>query len=111
MLGFPQFDVPTLRERKEQERVPARSGRDRESKSDEEFDFGSVEEVEGGSVKEAKNSYRGINQSEELESAEEGGDETKKGEKFKTKTWSDVVKGLKTEDELETTNSDESGNK
>ena len=27
-------------------------------------------------------------------------------EKAKTKTWSDVVKGLKIEDELETTNSD-----
>ena len=27
-------------------------------------------------------------------------------EKAKTKTWSDVVKGMKIEDELETTNSD-----
>ena len=47
---------------------------------------------------------------EDRESAEQGGDEAKKGEKAKTKTWSDVVKGLKTEDELETTNSDESEN-
>ena len=33
------------------------------------------------------------------------------GEKAKTETWSDVVKGLKTKDELETTNSDESENR
>ena len=30
--------------------------------------------------------------------------------KDKTRMWSDVVKGLKIEDELETTNSDKSGN-
>ena len=33
------------------------------------------------------------------------------GEKAKTETWSDVVKGLKTKDELETTNSDVNGNR
>ena len=47
---------------------------------------------------------------EDRESAEQGGDEAKKGEKAKTKTWSDVVKGLKAKDELETTNLDNSRN-
>ena len=41
--------------------------------------------------------------------AEYRGDEANKGEKAKSKTWSDVVKGLKIEDELETSNSDKSG--
>ena len=39
-----------------------------------------------------------------------GGDDAKKGKKAKTKTWSDVAKGLKIENELETANSDKSGN-
>ena len=46
-----------------------------------------------------------------MEPAKHGGDEANKGEKAKTETWSDVVKGLKTKDELETANSDESGNR
>ena len=41
----------------------------------------------------------------------EKGDDANKGKKANTKTWFDVVKGLKTEDELEKANSDESGNK
>ena len=39
-----------------------------------------------------------------------GGGKSKKGREDKTKTWSDVVKGLTKVDELETTNSDKSGN-
>ena len=45
----------------------------------------------------------------ESEPIEQGGDEAKKGEKAKTKTWSNVVKVLKTEDEMGTTNLGESG--
>ena len=45
----------------------------------------------------------------EPEPTEQGGDKAKKGREAMTKTWSDVVKGLKIEDELETTNSDKSG--
>ena len=42
-----------------------------------------------------------------LESYDQGGDEAKKGKNVKT--WSNVVKGLKIEDGLETANSDKSG--
>ena len=52
----------------------------------------------------------GNKRSEEPKSAEQGGNEAKKGEKAKTKIWFDVVKGLKTENELETANSDKRGN-
>ena len=38
------------------------------------------------------------------------GGKAKKAEKTKTQTWSEVVTGLKIEDELETTNSDKSKN-
>ena len=93
------------------------SGSDREAESDEEFDFGTIEEVEDG--------YGGSNRKREpkLESTEprgsraaKGGNGSKVGKskadqmKAKTKTWSVVVKGLKIEDELETTNLDKSGN-
>ena len=44
------------------------------------------------------------------DNSDTGGGEAKKGEKAQTKTWSHVVKVLKIEDELETTNSDKSGN-
>ena len=92
--------MPNLRGRKEQEKE--RSGSDPEAESDEEFDFGSTEEAE--------DEHGGNNQRNESEPAEQGGDEAKKGKKAKNKTWSDVVKGLKIEDKLETTNSYKSGN-
>ena len=62
---------------------------------DGEFDFEPAEEAEGR--------IKGHNRRKESQTAESGGDKTK------TKRWSKVVKGLKTEDELETTNSDERG--
>ena len=46
-----------------------------------------------------------------MKPAKHGGDEANNGEKDKTETWSDVVKGLNTKDELETANSDESKNR
>ena len=110
-LGLQHLDMPNLRGRKE------RSGQDRKAESDEEFDFGTVEEAEDG--------YGGRNQREELdlEPTEPGGgraakvgrgSRVKKGkddqEKAKTKTWPDVVKGPKIEDELETPNSEKRGN-
>ena len=73
------LDVPNLRGRKEQES----SRSDHEAESDEEFDFASAEEVGSG--------YRGSNQREGTEPADQGGDEAKKGKKTKTKTLSDVV--------------------
>ena len=78
-----------LRGRQEQE--CERSGSDCDSKLDEDFDFGSVVEAEG--------EERGGNCREEPKTAKLGGDKAKKGEKAKTKTWSDVVKGLKKENE------------
>ena len=94
--------MPNLRGRKNHEREQERGGSDREAESDEEFNFGLVEEAEGGNT--------GHNRMKEPESAEQGGDEANKGEKAKTKTWSNVVKGLKPEDELEISNLDKSGN-
>ena len=40
------------------------------------------------------------------EPTEKGGGKAKKAKKAKTKTWSDMVKGLMKEDELETANSE-----
>ena len=80
------------------------SERSAKAESDEEFDFGSTDEAE--------DRYGGSYQRNEPKpkTTEQGEDRVKKA---KTKTWSDVVKGLnglKKEDELETTNSDKRGN-
>ena len=61
-------------------------------------------------VEEVKDGHGGSNRRKKPEPADQGGDETKKDKKAKTKTWSDVVKGLKAKDELETTNLDNSRN-
>ena len=68
---------------------------------------------EGRVAKQRLSRYRGGNQRKEPEpqQTEKGGDKAKKGKKAKTKTWSDVVKGLKTEDGLEVAISDKSGNR
>ena len=63
--------------------------------SDGEFDFEPVEEVEEGS--------KGCSCKKEARTAKSGGD------KAEIETWSDVVKGLKIEEKLETANSDKSG--
>ena len=55
---------------------------------DEEFDFGPAQE--------AKEKSKGHNRKEEPRIAEVGGDRAKKGIKAKTKTWSNVVRGVKT---------------
>ena len=55
-------------------------------------------------TEEADRENRGHNRREKLKTTEQGGD------KAKTKTWFDVVKGLQIDDELETINSDVSGN-
>ena len=67
--------------------------------SDEEFDFGPTEEAE--------EENRGRNRKKEPKIAGQGGDTSKKGEKAEIKTWSNVVKGLETKDELEIANSGE----
>ena len=61
-------------------------------------------------VEEVKDGHGGSNRRKKPEPADQGGDETKKDKNAKTKTWSVVVKGLKIEDELETTNSDRNEN-
>ena len=103
--------MPNLRGRKnpkDHKREHEKSGSDCDAESAVEFDFGSVEEAEGGSAKEFKSGHGGNNRREEPKSADQGGDESKKGKNAKTKICSDVMKGHKIEDELETANSDKS---
>ena len=105
--------MPNLRGRKDpqdHEREQRRSRINHDAKSDDEFDFGSAEEAEGGSMEESVSECEGSRRRKEQKSAKHGGDEANKGEHAKTKTWSDIVKGLKTEDKLEITNSDVSRN-
>ena len=73
-LGLQHLDMPNLRGRNSE-----RSGRDRKVESDEEFDFGSVKELENG--------YDGNNQRNDPEQTEQGGGNAK-SRKAKTKTWS-----------------------
>ena len=73
------------------------SGRDRDTKSDDEFDFGSAEEAEGGSAEESESGHKGSSRRKEPKPTKHGGD--------------DAIKGEKTEDELETANSDENENR
>ena len=67
------------------------------------FDYVTVEKAEerirGGQRKERARTNR-----------TRGGGKAKKGRKVMARIWSDLVKGLKKEDKLETTNSDKSGN-
>ena len=70
--------------------------KDCEAESDDEFDFGSAEEAEGGSVGESESGHKGSSRKKEPKPTNHGGDEAKNGEK--------------TEDELETSNSDDSEN-
>ena len=81
------------------ERTNERSRRDR--KADEEFDFGMTKEAENGSG--------GSNQRNDPkpEKTKQGGGKAKNGKEAMTKTWSYVVKGLKADDESETTYLDE----
>ena len=56
-LGLRYLDVPNLRGRKaskDQARKQERSGRDRDTESDAEFDFGSAKEAEGGSAEKSE---------------------------------------------------------
>ena len=69
--------------------------------SDEEFHFRSAEKAE--------EENRDRNRKRETKIARQVGHTTKKGGKVKVKMWLDVVKGLKTEHELEIANS--SGNR
>ena len=97
-LGLRHLDVSNLRGRDvlndhgRGREVP----KDRDAESDDDFDFGSAEEAEGGSAEESESGRKGIIRKEEPKQAKHGGYEANKGKK--------------TEDELETTNSDKSEN-
>ena len=93
-LGFQHLDMLNLRGRNTE-----RIGRDRKTGLDEEFDFGAVEKAEEG--------YGGSKQRNEPEQTKQRGGKAKKG---RTQTWSNVVEGLKKEDELEVANSHKSWN-
>ena len=99
-LRLRHLDLPNLRGRRvsrERAREHERSGRDRDTELDDKFDFGSAEEAEGESAEECESGHKGSNRKKEPKLIKHGGDDT--------------IKGKKIEDELETTNSDESGNR
>ena len=81
----------------DQGRASERSGRDRNPESDDEFDFGSVEEAEGRYAEESGSGHKESNRKKEPKPSKHEGDEAIKGEKI--------------EYELETANSDESENR
>ena len=66
--------------------------KDRNTESDDEFDFGLAEEAEGESTEDFEKGHKGSSRKKKLKQTKLGGDE--------------AIKGEKTEDELETTNSD-----
>jgi hypothetical protein len=98
-LGLRHLDVPNLRGRKvpkDQAAEHERSGRD-DTESNDEFDLGSAEEAERGPAEMSGSGQKGSSQRKELKPTIHRGD--------------DAIEGEKTEDELETANSDESENR
>ena len=81
----------------DQAREQERSGRDRDTESNDEFDLGSAEEAERGPAEKSGYGQKGSSQRREPKPTMHRGD--------------DAIKGEKTEDELETANSDESENR
>ena len=65
-----------------------RSGRDRDTESDDEFDVGSAEEAERGSAEKSRSGQKGSSRRREPKPTMHRGD--------------DAIEGEKTEDELET---------
>ena len=94
------LDAPNLRGRKvpeDQAVEQERSGRDRDSESDDEFDFGSAKEAERRPARKSVCGQKGSSRRRELKPTVHGED--------------DAIEGEKTDDELETANSDESENR
>ena len=93
MLGIQHLDVARLRGRaaNEPKKDPTDKGKGRVTD-----DVESTEEVE--TTRKVGTSYKG------------GRGRANRKKKARTKTWSDVVKGLKSKDELKTTNSDKKEN-
>ena len=71
---------------KDRTREQERSGRDRDTESDDEFDFGSAGEAERGPAEKSESGRKGSSGKEEPKPTIHGGD--------------DAIKGEKTEDEL-----------
>ena len=93
------LDVPNLRGRevpKDQAAEHERSGRD-DTESSDEFDLGSAEEAERGPAEMSSYGQKGSSQRREPKPTMHRGD--------------DAIEGEKTEDELETANSDKSENR
>ena len=105
-LGVQYLDMPNFRGRNER-----RNEEDnRKPKLETNFDFSPTEEVGvHGTTKEAETRHGGSHRNGEAKPkpTKIGGG---KAGKTKTQTWFDVVKSLKIEDELETTNSGKSWN-
>ena len=102
-LGLRHLDVPNLRGRRvpndqarEQERSGGDRGGDRDTESDVEFDFGSAEEAERGPAEKSESGQKGSSRRREPKPTVQGED--------------DAIEGEKTEDELETANSNKSEN-
>ena len=123
LLGMQHLDMPNLRGRGEA-RNEERNDDIRKAKMNDGFDFEPTlevkmfepdEEVEDGwTCKDRTDKWRLVKRwgsdhkgKPKPKPTEKGGGKTRK---TKTQTWSDVVKGLKVEDELETANSDKSWN-
>ena len=86
MLGLRHLDVSNLRRRdvwNDHGRV-REVPKDREAESNDEFNFASAEEAEGGSAEEFKSGRKGSSQKKEPNPAKHGGDEASKGERPKT---------------------------
>ena len=70
VLGLRHLDMPNLRGRRvsrDRTREQGRSGRDRDTESYDEFDFGSTEEAEGGSAEESESGHKGSSRKKEPE--------------------------------------------
>ena len=83
-LGLRHLDVPNLRGRKvpkDQAAEQERSGRDCDTKSDDEFDFGSAEEAEGGSAEKSGIGQKRSSRRREPKPTKHGEDHAIKGEK------------------------------
>ena len=78
-------------------REQERSGRDRDTESDDEFDLGSAEEAERRPAEKSGCGQKGSSRRRELKPTMHRGD--------------DAIEGEKTKDELETANSDERENR
>ena len=112
MLGIQHLDVPRLRETTGKGKKTG-DGTGQRAKDGRTNTRGDERKKEVERNKEVE-STREVDTSKQVGASGNGGrvkkDRANRKKKAKTRTWSDVVKGLKPEDELGTTNSEKRGN-